>query len=62
MSATTIVRAILREHPEARHDESQAYWIHVDQVISGTIDLEKPLKINTFLRIWQRHRRTFLAL
>ena len=60
MSATTIVRAILREYPEARYDESRAYWIHVVQIHGGATTLEKPIKINTFLRIWQRHRRTFL--
>lgn len=67
MSATQTVRAILRTHPQARFNPIQAYLIHLTQLM---VDLSRragddetvnrPIAIATFLRTWQRHRRTFL--
>jgi hypothetical protein len=58
MKPTTIVRAILRDYPSTRYDETDAYMIHLIQFFSGSISIDSPIKINTFLRIWQRYRRS----
>lgn len=58
MKPTTIIRAILRDYPSTRYDETDAYLIHLKQIFSGSISIESPIKISTFLRIWQRYRRS----
>ena len=65
MSSTETVRAILREHPASRYDVTQAYLIYLGQftiyagrVIGEVATMQKVIGVATFLRTWQRHRRS----
>lgn len=65
MTFTAIVRAILREHPESRYDVTYAYLVYLGKFVGATLCIEtlctqKLIGIQTFLRIWQRHRRSFI--
>ncbi len=57
MSCTNTVRAILRDRPAARYDVDLAYWSHLFDTIRSP---ERRIRIPTFLRLWQRHRRDFI--
>lgn len=60
MKPTAIVRAILRDHPVSRYDVTHAYIIYLSQFTGGAIQIEDLINIATFLRTWQRHRRSFV--
>jgi hypothetical protein len=60
MNPTNTVRAILRDHPAARYDVTHAYIIYLSQYAGENIHIENLINLATFLRTWQRYRRSFL--
>ena len=64
MTATSIVRALLREHPAARIDVDLAYRIHYHEWMAwqSGLALGPPIrvKVRTFCALWDRHRPDFL--
>ncbi len=72
MNCTETVRAILREYPETRDNSTRAYLIYLDRFSSnlnyhsiplithfGSINQDSVIRISTFLKLWQRHRKSF---